>query len=188
MVNTAAVCAELPRGPLHLPEQPGPERDIWRLLETVCDPEIPVLSLREIGVLRAIKAGASSTWQIVITPTYSGCPAISQMKVDIQHCLDQACVQAQVITSLSPAWSSDWMTEQAKEKLRLYGIAPPHAAHTITKEKNITWLRAAKQQSIHCPRCHSVNTTLTSQFGSTACKALYTCQDCLEPFDYFKPY
>jgi ring-1,2-phenylacetyl-CoA epoxidase subunit PaaD len=187
MVSTAALQAVLPRGPLYLPERPSTERDLWLLLETVCDPEIPVLSLREIGVLRAIHPGPVA-WRVFITPTYSGCPAISQMQADIQHCLEHAGVQAEIITCLSPAWSSDWMTEQAKEKLRNYGIAPPHAVHVNANEKNITWLRPAKQQAIHCPRCNSANTLQTSRFGSTACKALYTCQDCLEPFDYFKPY
>ena len=161
---------------------------IWCALETLTDPEIPVVSLREMGILRDVRGDALHGFEVVITPTYSGCPAISQMQADIQQCLEHAGVQAEIITCLSPAWSSDWMTEQAKEKLRNYGIAPPHAVHVNVNEKNITWLRPANQQAIHCPRCNSANTLQTSRFGSTACKALYTCQDCLEPFDYFKPY
>ena len=187
MVNTAVAGLALPHGPLALPEVHEPGYAIWHLLESVCDPEIPVLSLRDIGVLRAVLPGESA-WRIVITPTYNGCPAISQMQDDIQSCLHQAGYQAEVMTCLSPAWSSDWITEPGKQKLHAYGIAPPHALSTSSNEKRITWASASTQRTVHCPQCGSANTTETSHFGSTACKAMYTCLSCLEPFDYFKPY
>ena len=128
---------------------------------------------------------------MVITPTYSGCPAMGQIEDDVRSTLAAAGLQAKVVTQLAPAWTTDWMTEAAREKLRAYGIAPPHAcASEKTGSANVVQFaaRSAKTEAVHCPQCGSANTTETSHFGSTACKALYRCLDCMEPFDYFKPY
>ena len=161
------------------------------------DPEIPVVSLREMGILRAVRDSVSGL-EVVITPTYSGCPAMGQMEDDVKTALAQAGVVARVVTLLAPAWSTDWMTPEARDKLRAYGIAPPpeggvanacgHAA--LVNIVQFAPKRIAKHNLpvVACPQCGSGNTTETSHFGSTACKALYKCLDCLEPFDYFKPY
>jgi ring-1,2-phenylacetyl-CoA epoxidase subunit PaaD len=177
----------LPMGPLELPQLETDEATIWQLLESVCDPEIPVLSLREIGVLRAVKA-APNGWQLWITPTYNGCPAMSQMKADLLTAMQQAGKQAEVFTCLAPAWSSDWITVTAKEKLRAYGIAPPHSNAAPIAIGHIRWAGKMTRVQVACPQCGSLDTTETSQFGSTACKAMYRCLACAEPFDYFKPY
>lgn len=157
----------------------------------LADPEIPVVSLAELGILREVRAGDDGVAEVVITPTYSGCPAMGQIEDDIRAALRDAAIDARVVTQLSPAWTTDWMTPDAREKLRAYGIAPPngrapHAAHG--SDKVITFARRAAGQPVPCPRCGSTHTTETSPFGSTACKALYRCLDCLEPFDLFKPY
>ena len=162
----------------------------WQLLESLSDPEIPVITLRELGILRAVREGAQGL-EVVITPTYSGCPAMGQIEDDVKATLATAGLQATVVTQLSPAWTTDWMTEAAKDKLRAYGIAPPHAcASETTGSASVVQFaaRAGKTEAVHCPQCGSSNTTETSHFGSTACKALYRCLDCMEPFDYFKPY
>lgn len=178
---------DLPDGPLALPAQEDAHNAVWQLLETVTDPEIPVLSLREIGVLRAVRAGSDGL-QVFITPTYNGCPAMEQMQDDVRQCLETAGLQAEVITCLSPAWSSDWMTAEAKDKLRAYGIAPPHSKPLNSDHSLVQWMKPASLLKVACPQCGSDNTTETSHFGSTACKAMYTCLVCMEPFDYFKPY
>jgi ring-1,2-phenylacetyl-CoA epoxidase subunit PaaD len=177
----------LPSGPLELPLLDTDEAGIWQLLESVCDPEIPVLSLREIGVLRAVKV-ASSGWQLYITPTYNGCPAMSQMKNDLLSAMQAAGKKAQVFTVLAPAWSSDWITDTAKQKLRVYGIAPPHSNAVPNAIKPIRLAGSMSRVQVACPQCESLDTTEVSQFGSTACKAMYKCLACAEPFDYFKPY
>jgi ring-1,2-phenylacetyl-CoA epoxidase subunit PaaD len=171
-----------------------PLAHVWTLLESVTDPEIPVVSLREMGVLRAITQ-TDVGLQVTITPTYSGCPAMDQMQDDIVLALRQAGLQGEVITRLAPAWSSDWITDVAREKLRAYGIAPPQARHCIdaatapqSKVIQLAPRRAAPTPVVPCPQCGSEDTTETSHFGSTACKALYRCLACREPFDYFKPY
>ena len=187
MVNIFQDRVQLPDGPLNLPVANDPCHGIWQLLESVCDPEIPVLSLREIGVLRAVYP-LSDGWQVVITPTYNGCPAISQMQDDIQSCLHHAGYQVEVITCLSPAWSSDWISAEAKQKLHAYGIAPPHAVSRHMGFQKITLVPKKDPLTVCCPQCGSDKTTETSRFGSTACKAMFTCQACSEPFDYFKPY
>ena len=162
----------------------------WQLLEGLSDPEIPVVSLRELGILRDVREGALGL-EVVITPTYSGCPAMGQIEDDVKAALATAGLQATVVTQLAPAWTTDWMTEAARDKLRAYGIAPPHAcASTASGSANVVQFaaRSAKPEVVACPQCGSSNTTETSHFGSTACKALYRCLDCMEPFDYFKPY
>lgn len=152
------------------------------------DPEIPVVSLAELGILRAVRMGADGVVEVVITPTYSGCPAMGQIEDDIRSALAQAGLAARVVTQLAPAWTTDWMTPAAREKLRAYGIAPPNGRAAHGSDKVITFARRAASQPVPCPRCGSTHTTETSPFGSTACKALYRCLDCLEPFDHFKPY
>ena len=162
----------------------------WDVLESLTDPEIPVVTLRELGILRDVRESATGL-EVVITPTYSGCPAMGQIEDDVSALLLANGLQGRVVTQLAPAWTTDWMTEAAKEKLRAYGIAPPHAcASEKTGSANVVQFaaRSAKPEVVNCPQCGSGNTTETSHFGSTACKALYRCLACMEPFDYFKPY
>jgi ring-1,2-phenylacetyl-CoA epoxidase subunit PaaD len=148
---------------------------LFELLSSVVDPEIPVLTLQDLGVLRDISVDNGSI-KVTITPTYAGCPAMDTMRADIENTLAAAGYeQVTVQQSLSPAWTTDWMSENGREKLRAYGIAPP-ANKTCDR----------KTGTIECPQCKSGDVKLISEFGSTACKALYQCQGCLEPFDYFK--
>ena len=172
-------------GPLALPDATDPHHAVWELLETVCDPEIPVVSLREMGVLRAIRQTMEGL-EVVITPTYS--PAMDQMRDDVLDTLGKVGIQAKVITQLAPAWSTDWMTDQALDKLRAYGIAPPQNCTADSHEHMLQFTGRLKRSLVACPQCQSTNTTEISHFGSTACKAMYKCLDCMEPFDYFKPY
>jgi ring-1,2-phenylacetyl-CoA epoxidase subunit PaaD len=155
-------------------------------LDQLCDPEIPVVSLREMGILRDVHVSDTGV-EVVITPTYSGCPAMEQIHDDILQSLQQLGVQGQVKTQLAPAWTTDWMSDSAKEKLRAYGIAPPNCQSTSMPQV-VRFIRRLQDDVIACPRCGSTNTTITSAFGSTACKALCKCLSCQEPFDYFKPY
>ena len=157
---------------------------VWAILEHLTDPEIPVVTLRELGILRDVRQGTDEI-EVVITPTYSGCPAMGQIEDDVRASLEQAGIAARVVTQLAPAWTTDWMTDEAKEKLRQYGIAPPH---TLPKGVSVVQFVQRKPDPVACPQCGSTRTVVTSQFGSTACKALYRCLDCQEPFDYFKPY
>ena len=183
----------LPNGPIAAKQTTDAHHAVWTLLEAVTDPEIPVVSLREMGVLRAVREGADGLLEVVITPTYSGCPAMDQIGDDVRAALAQAGLKASVVTQLAPAWSTEWMTPEGREKLRAYGIAPPPVGtgsacgHSVIQfaTKNIA---KSVRQTVACPQCSSENTTEISHFGSTACKALYKCLDCLEPFDYFKPY
>lgn len=158
----------------------------WSILESVPDPEIPVVSIRELGILREVN-DVNGRLQVVITPTYSGCPAMGQIEDDIRAALAAAGMEATLLTRLAPAWTTDWMTPAAKDKLRAYGIAPPH---TNVADSGVVHFAARKpaDDGVACPRCGSTNTTETSHFGSTACKSLHKCLDCLEPFDHFKPY
>ena len=143
------------------------------------DPEIPVLSVIDLGIVRDVKIG--DTIEIIITPTYSGCPAMSVIATNIKFELLVNGFQNVTITEvLSPAWTTDWMTESGKNKLREYGIAPPVAKSRIDK------MLFENAPSVPCPQCESSNTEQLSEFGSTACKSLFRCKDCLEPFDYFK--
>jgi ring-1,2-phenylacetyl-CoA epoxidase subunit PaaD len=163
----------------------------WSVLEAVPDPEIPVVSIRELGILRDVRRAADGVLEVVITPTYSGCPAMSQIAGDIGVALDAAGLKPhRIATVLAPAWTTDWMTANAREKLRAYGIAPPTgncASTSAAVEKVIRFVPRPMAAPV-CPRCGSVHTERLAQFGSTACKALYRCIDCREPFDYFKPY
>lgn len=157
------------------------EAAIWSLLEQVSDPEVPVLSILDLGVVREVAVDdASEKVTVTITPTYSGCPAMDMIAMGIRMRLLEAGIKdVAVVNRLSPAWTTDWMSDTGKEKLRAYGIAPPLATH------NHDELFGAENK-IQCPQCHSWHTELVSQFGSTSCKALYRCLDCKEPFDYFK--
>lgn len=181
----------------------------WDLLEAVPDPEIPVVSIRELGILRDVRElpGPADAVEVVITPTYNGCPAMEQIADDVRAALAVQGITGRVVTQLAPAWTTDWIGPQAREKLRQYGIAPPQptacasgAARGDAGEASGAFRgasaqvlqfaprRAVRATPIACPRCGSHNTTETSHFGSTACKSLMRCLDCLEPFDYFKPY
>ena len=168
----------------------------WEVLESVPDPEIPVVSIRELGILRDVRRAADGVLEVVITPTYSGCPAMSQIAEDVEHALEVAKLAPyRVATVLAPAWTTDWMSADAREKLRAYGIAPPTGncggetpqPPATPREKVIRFVPKALPAPA-CPRCGSAHTERLAQFGSTACKALYRCLDCREPFDYFKPY
>jgi len=147
--------------------QNGNTNKIWELLNTVSDPEIPAISVVELGVIRDVIFQENS-FIISITPTYSGCPAVKAFQDDIKICLKENGIENfELKIVYSPAWTTDWMTEETKEKLRKYGISPP-------SEKAI------------CPQCNSKSTTLVSEFGATACKSFHKCNDCLEPFEHFK--
>ncbi len=154
---------------------------VWSILKTVCDPEVPVLTIIDLGIVRDVKVQADKV-EIIITPTYSGCPAMDVISMNIRMALLQEGISNISITqNLSPAWTTDWMTEEGKQKLKAYGIAPPQYKQAVCEPEAF-----AKEEAIQCPLCNSYNTRLVSQFGSTACKALYQCNDCKEPFDYFK--
>jgi ring-1,2-phenylacetyl-CoA epoxidase subunit PaaD len=155
------------------------KEQIYNWLEEVSDPEIPVLSVIDLGVVRDAQI-INGDWLITITPTYSGCPAMKTMEEDILSKLKEKGINsARVELVLAPAWSTDWLSENGRIKLREYGIAPPE--HEVDKS-----VLFAEPTVVPCPKCHSRNTRMVSQFGSTACKALYQCNDCQEPFDYFK--
>ncbi len=156
------------------------EKEIWELLFQVTDPEIPVLTVVDMGIIRKV-AFDNNGPIITITPTYSGCPAMDMITVNIKSVLeDNGFPNAIVESVLSPAWTTDWITEEGRKKLKEYGIAPPEGS---TEDKSTLF---ADEKKVECPHCESRNTKMVSQFGSTACKALYQCQDCKEPFDYFK--
>ncbi len=167
------------------------ERDqLYRAIAEVPDPEVPVLTIEDLGVLRSIEE-IDGRIVVTITPTYSGCPAMQYMSEQVAEVLEQAGVAGEVRTVLSPAWTTDWMSQSGRDKLRAYGIAPPHPADSAeVATAGLVSHRAGTAVSIsravRCPRCDSAHTATVSQFGSTACKALYRCLDCLEPFDYFK--
>ena len=154
--------------------------DIWNMLDEVTDPEIPVLTIWDIGILRNVEK-INDQVVVTITPTYSGCPAVDAIKQDIVSALRANGIdRVEVKVTLAPAWTTDDMSDEGQAKLREYGIAPPGDAPKgceayCTPEANVA-----------CPNCGSTNTSLTSEFGSTACKALFHCQDCHEPFDFFK--
>lgn len=151
---------------------------VLETLRSVMDPEIPVLSVVDMGVIRHIEV--TDHLVITITPTYSGCPAMNTIEADIKKCLlDEGYENVEVKTVLQPAWTTDWLTEHGKEQLKAYGIAPPQGS---TSKRSLF----LEDETVPCPQCESKNTVLVSEFGSTACKAQYKCKECLEPFDYFK--
>ena len=152
-----------------------------RLLDTVCDPEIPVLTVADLGIVRDVKVQDDGTLEVVITPTYSGCPAMNVIEVNIRAALQEGGFERVVVTTvLSPAWTTDWLSAEGRRKLHAFGIAPPA---NPSADKNALM---GEHRILECPHCGSKNTAMIAQFGSTACKALFRCLDCLEPFDYFK--
>ena len=159
---------------------------IWDIAATVPDPEIPVISIADLGILRSADC-MDNTAVVTITPTYSGCPAMEHITADITRALtDAGYVNARVELVLQPAWTTDWMTEEGREKLRDYGIAPPQHSAGGGRSPGPVKLTLGPPTPIPCPRCGSTDTKNIAQFGSTSCKALYTCTSCGEPFDYFK--
>jgi ring-1,2-phenylacetyl-CoA epoxidase subunit PaaD len=155
------------------------DQKLFEILETVSDPEIPVLSIMEMGVVRSAKL-INNVVEVEITPTYSGCPAMDVIGDDIIKAFKNEGFEAKVKLILSPAWTTDWITPKGRMALEKYGIASP-----LNEEADKEALLGNKK-IVKCPQCGSLNTKLISQFGSTACKALFKCEDCLEPFDYFK--
>lgn len=152
------------------------------ILEEVSDPEIPVLSVMDMGIIRNIEIAQDGAVAITITPTYSGCPAMDAIAFDIRMKLLAAGIKKiDIKHTLSPAWTTDWMTASGRKKLLEYGIAPP-----ALQRNRIDKLLFDAAPEVACPRCQSTDTKLLSEFGSTACKSLYQCEDCKEPFDYFK--
>lgn len=150
---------------------------IWHCLQQISDPELPVLSITDLGMVRDVEAEGHG-WRITFTPTYSGCPATEFLLEAIEQRLAEAGFSPVKVTiQLSPAWTTDWMNAAARERLREYGVAPPQG-HTCDKP--------LAHGPVPCPRCGSTHSEKISEFGSTACKALYRCCDCREPFDYFK--
>lgn len=152
----------------------------------VTDPEMPMLTLVDLGVLRDVRQDADGTIVVTITPTYSGCPAMATMRDDLHHALTSAGFnQVEVRTSLAPAWSSDWITSEGRRKLEEHGIAPPHTVRTHPVGP-IPLNLVPHRPMVQCPQCDSFDTEQTSAFGSTACKSLHRCRSCGEPFDRIK--
>ncbi len=189
LAATAAAAAE---------GQPRPGLgELWRALEGVPDPELPVVSVIELGMVRAIEWDAADPALLVVklTPTYSGCPATELIMTGIQDAVLAAGAPAvRIDLELSPPWTTDWLSAEAQRKLRAYGIAPPGMALPADPAApmpiDVTGISPLRRAAfvVPCPRCGSTRTQLVAQFGSTACKAQYRCTDCLEPFDFFKPH
>jgi ring-1,2-phenylacetyl-CoA epoxidase subunit PaaD len=162
-------------------ERAADEQRIWSVLSTVPDPEIPVLSVVDLGIVRQVRVDEDEVARVDLSPTYSGCPATDVIRASVIAALRRAGFErVEVRDALSPPWTSDWITAAGREKLREYGIAPP--AEAVGSPRLI----GRAEPRIACPRCSSQRTTRISEFGSTPCKAHYRCDDCLEPFDYFK--
>jgi ring-1,2-phenylacetyl-CoA epoxidase subunit PaaD len=160
-------------------EQEHIDEKLGKILETVSDPEIPVLSIMEMGVVRSARL-INGVAEVDITPTYSGCPAMDVIGDDIKKALKEAGFESKINLVLSPAWTTDWITPKGRAALEKYGIAAP-----LEEEADKDALLGNKRL-VKCPQCGSFNTKMISQFGSTACKAFFQCQECQEPFDYFK--
>jgi ring-1,2-phenylacetyl-CoA epoxidase subunit PaaD len=154
----------------------------WDALGRVPDPEVPAVSIVELGIVRDVSM-VGGRLRVVVTPTYSGCPATEMIATMIREELASAGIaDVDLVTALSPPWTTDWIAPEGKRKLARYGIAPPH------KVIDLAGIRRVRKASVACPRCGSTSTSVISQFGSTACKAQYRCDACREPFDYFKPH
>jgi len=161
-----------------LQARPDLQQRAWDAAASVVDPEIPVLTIADLGVLREVAVNGDCI-EVAITPTYSGCPAMNMIALEIELALArEGFANAKVRTVLSPAWTTDWMSEEGRRKLRDYGIAPPEPKSSRRALFGV--------QEVKCPQCGSGNTELLSEFGSTSCKALWRCRSCREPFDYFK--
>ncbi len=158
------------------------KQTIYSYLEEVKDPEVPVLNVIDMGIIRDVILHDDNQLEIIITPTYSGCPAMDVISMNIRIMLSTLGFKKIKITqALSPAWTTEWISEEGKRKLKEYGIAPPNDKQQVCDEKLF-----AANEAVQCPQCNSWHTHRVSEFGSTACKALYVCDDCKEPFDYFK--
>lgn len=170
-----------PLRPLNQPMGQRRDRDeAWRIAAAVTDPEVPVLTLEDLGVLRAIELDGERVI-VTLTPTYSGCPAMETMRDDVILALTAAGFgDVEVKLTLTPAWTTDWMTDAGKQKLIDFGIAPPTGRSAIGQGP------IRLRMAVKCPRCASLDTREVARFGSTSCKALYECRACLEPFDHFK--
>jgi len=156
-------------------------KKIWSILETVMDPEVPVLSVTDLGIVREVKFQDDEV-EVVITPTYSGCPAMDMISMNIKmELISNGFKKVSVKQVLSPAWTTDWMSEQGRQKLKAYGIAPPNPRQQVCSNELF-----APDEAVECPHCGSYHTHRISEFGATACKSLFRCDDCQEPFDYFK--
>ncbi len=159
------------------------EASAWQALGHVLDPEVPVLSVLELGIVRGVSVDRGAV-HVVVTPTYSGCPATEAIQDAVRAALLEAGARTvHIELQYAPAWTTDWIAPVAAEKLRRYGIAPPH---TVARDAHTHTLHF-HPRDVPCPRCKSANTERLSEFGSTACKSLYRCLACREPFDYFKP-
>ncbi|QQS02538.1 MAG: phenylacetate-CoA oxygenase subunit PaaJ [Austwickia sp.] len=177
---------QAPAGPVEgaaaRPADPAAAR-VWDLAATVVDPEVPVVTIEDLGILRSAAVAGDGGALVELTPTYSGCPAMGLLRDQVAAVLaDAGYAPVEVRLVLSPAWTTDWMTQAGKDKLTEYGIAPPSGQAAVGHNRTSARLSLA----VKCPRCHSLKTREMARFGSTACKAMYVCQDCLEPFDYFK--
>ena len=154
---------------------------IWNILKDIPDPEVPVLSILDLGIVRAVSLHNDEV-EVTITPTYSGCPAMDMIAMNIRMALlENNFKNVRITTVLSPAWTTEWMSEDGKRKLKEYGIAPPNPRQQVCDNDLF-----AAHEAVQCPQCNSYHTHRISEFGSTACKALYRCDECKEPFDYFK--
>lgn len=154
---------------------------IWELLKQVNDPEVPVLSITDLGIVRNVEVNNDEV-TVTITPTYTGCPAVDAINMNIRlKLVEHGYRNVKIKQVLSPAWTTEWMSEAGRQKLKAYGIAPPNPMQQVCKPDLFQ-----EDESVQCPRCNSYHTAMISRFGSTACKALYKCEDCHEPFDYFK--
>lgn len=163
---------------------PGTLDAARELAAAVPDPEMPMLTLNDLGVLREVRSDADGTVVVTITPTYSGCPAMAEIRADITRTLHRGGYpQVRVDTVLTPAWSSDWITEEGRHKLREHGYSPPGPA---PHREPVLVALASAPRTVFCPRCDSPDTQRISEFGATACKALYRCRTCQEPFDHVK--
>lgn len=158
--------------------------DVWERLEHVLDPEVPVLSVVELGIVREVEVEADGSVTVSVTPTYSGCPAMQVIEHDIIEALANAGWRAQVRTVYSPAWTTDWIGEEARQKLQAYGIAPPAPAGQGLEE--LVPLHRRSTGPVACPYCGAHATTMRSEFGPTACKAIMFCEQCQQPFELFK--
>ena len=164
------------------------EEQIWHLLEEVKDPEVPVLSIVDLGIVRDVKITGTDLYtaeapqiSIIITPTYSGCPAMDVISMDIRlKMIEKGFRNVSIQQQLSPAWTTDWMTGEGKKKLKAFGIAPPNPKQQFCTSEMF------REEAVECPHCGSFHTEVISQFSSTACKAMYRCLNCKEAFDYFK--
>ena len=169
------------------------EREVWKTLAGVADPEIPVISIVDLGIVREVRwdeGGDPPGLVVTVTPTYSGCPATEVIACSIREALSRdGYGEARVRTQLSPAWTTDWLSAAGREKLRGYGISPPSGSATEQViDARLILKHGMNPDRVCCPRCGSARTERISQFGSTPCKALYRCLACREPFDYFKPH